>query len=114
MEKGNTFEKEEIKALIIFLSLFFVIFFAYDFAEKAIVLLSDKNQKLADAFGEGLGLWLYSLMVGLFFIGLYFMKWKNVKFYSTAHFLAQWSRMLASCSSLVCAKYVTSSSPLRK
>lgn len=77
MEKGNTFEKEEIKALIIFLSLFFVIFFAYDFAEKAIVLLSDKNQKLADVFGEGLGLWLYSLMVGLFFIGLYFMKWKK-------------------------------------
>lgn len=77
MEKGNIFEKEEIKALIIFLSLFFVIFFAYDFAEKAMVLLADKNQKLADAFGEGLGLWLYSLMVGLFFIGLYFMKWKK-------------------------------------
>ncbi|UNP75924.1 ATP-binding protein [Bacillus nitratireducens] len=77
MEKGNIFEKEEIKALKIFLSLFFFIFFAYDFSEKAIVLLSDENQKLADVFGEGLGLWLYSLMIGLFLVGLYIIKWEN-------------------------------------
>ncbi|PEW86452.1 sensor histidine kinase [Bacillus cereus] len=77
MEKGNIFEKEEIKALKIFLSLFFFIFFAYDFSEKAIVLLSDENQKLADIFGEGLGLWLYSLIIGLFLVGLYIIKWGN-------------------------------------
>ncbi|PEB80955.1 ATP-binding protein [Bacillus nitratireducens] len=77
MEKGNIFEKEEIKALKIFLSLFFFIFFAYDFSEKAIVLLSDENQKLADILGEGLGLWLYSLMIGLFLVGLYIIKWGN-------------------------------------
>ena len=77
MNEGYIFKKEEINALKIFLSLFFVIFFGYDFAAKAVVLLSDENQKLADVFGEGLGVWLYSLMVGLFFIGLYFLKWKN-------------------------------------
>ncbi|MDR4982598.1 sensor histidine kinase [Bacillus cereus] len=77
MNEGYIFKKEEIKALKIFLSLFFVIFFVYDFAAKAVVLLSDENQKLADVLGEGLGVGLYSLMVGLFFIGLYFLKWKN-------------------------------------
>ncbi|WP_242212375.1 ATP-binding protein [Bacillus cereus group sp. BfR-BA-01383] len=77
MNEGYIFKKEEIKASKIFLSLFFVIFLGYDFAEKAVVLLSDENLKLADVFGEGLGVWLYSLMVGLFFIGLYFLKWKN-------------------------------------
>lgn len=77
MNEGYIFKKEEIKALKIFLSLFFVIFFVYDFAAKAVVLLSDENQKLADVLGEGLGVGLYCLMVGLFFIGLYFLKWKN-------------------------------------
>ncbi|MED1559741.1 ATP-binding protein [Bacillus paramycoides] len=77
MDKGYIFEKEEIKALKIFLCLFFVIFFMYDFAEKAMVLLSEGDQKLADVFGEGLGLSLYSLMVLLFLIGIYCMKRKN-------------------------------------
>ncbi|MGE7853412.1 ATP-binding protein [Bacillus paramycoides] len=77
MDKGYIFEKEEIKALKIFLCLFFVIFFMYDFAEKAMVLLSEGDQKLADVFGEGLGLWLYSLMVLLFLIGIYCMRRKN-------------------------------------
>ncbi|PFM61861.1 sensor histidine kinase [Bacillus cereus] len=77
MDKGYIFEKEEIKALKIFLCLFFVIFFMYDFAEKAMVLLSVEDQKPADVFGEGLGLWFYSLMILLFFTGIYFMKQKN-------------------------------------
>ncbi|MES5929083.1 ATP-binding protein [Bacillus cereus group sp. MG9] len=77
MDKDYIFEKEEIKALKIFLSLFFVIFFVYDFAEKATVFFSEGDLKPADVFGEGLGLWLYILMVLLFFTGIYFMKQKK-------------------------------------
>ncbi|PGM86734.1 ATP-binding protein [Bacillus cereus] len=77
MDKDYIFEKEEIKALKIFLSLFCVIFFVYDFAEKATVFFSEGELKPADVFGEGLGLWLYILMVLLFFTGIYFMKQKK-------------------------------------
>ncbi len=77
MNKGYIFEKEEIKALKIFLSLFFVIFFVYDFATKITVFFVEGDQKAVDVFGEGLGVSLYILMIVLFLTGIYFMKWKN-------------------------------------
>ncbi|PFI17910.1 ATP-binding protein [Bacillus cereus] len=77
MNKGYIFEKEEIKALKIFLSLFFVIFFVYDFATKITVFFVEGDQKPVDVFGEGLGVSLYILMIVLFLTGIYFMKWKN-------------------------------------
>ncbi|PFN27468.1 ATP-binding protein [Bacillus cereus] len=77
MNKGYIFEKEEIKALKIFLSLFFVIFFVYDVATKITVFFVEGDQKTVDVFGEGLGVSLYILMIVLFLTGMYFMKWKN-------------------------------------
>ena len=77
MNKGYIFEKEEIKTLKIFLSLFFVIFFVYDFATKITVFFVEGDQKAVDVFGEGLGVSLYILMIVLFLTGIYFMKWKN-------------------------------------
>lgn len=78
MNKGYIFKNEEIKALKVFLSLFFIIFFVYDLAYEFIVPLIAGEQEGVGKFEDGLGLWLYFLMVVLFCIGIYFMKWKNV------------------------------------
>ncbi|MEH7256257.1 ATP-binding protein [Bacillus toyonensis] len=71
------FKNEEIKALKVFLSLFFIIFFVYDLAYEFIVPLIGGEQEGVGKFEDGLGLWLYFWMVILFCIGIYFMKWKN-------------------------------------
>ncbi|MCU5394100.1 ATP-binding protein [Bacillus toyonensis] len=77
MNKGYIFKNEEIKALKVFLSLFFIIFFVYDLAYEFIVPLIGGEQEGVGKFEDGLGLWLYFWMVILFCIGIYFMKWKN-------------------------------------
>ncbi|PGT97220.1 ATP-binding protein [Bacillus cereus] len=77
MNKDYIFENEEIKALKSFLSLFFIIFFVYDLAYEFIVPLIGAEQEGVGEFEDGLGLWLYVLMVILFCTGIYFMKWKN-------------------------------------
>lgn len=77
MNKGYIFKNEEIKALRVFLSLFFIIFFVYDLAYEFIVPLIGGEQEGVGKFEDGLGLWLYFLMVILFCTGIYFMKWKN-------------------------------------
>ncbi|PGB01281.1 ATP-binding protein [Bacillus toyonensis] len=77
MNKGYIFKNEEIKALKVFLSLFFIIFFVYDLAYEFIVPLIGGEQEGVGEFEDGLGLWLYFLMVVLFCICIYFMKWKN-------------------------------------
>ncbi|MDH4423732.1 ATP-binding protein [Bacillus cereus] len=77
MNKDYIFENEEIKALKSFLSLFFIIFFVYDLAYEFIVPLIGAGQEGVGEFEDGLGLWLYVLMVILFCTGIYFMKWKN-------------------------------------
>ena len=74
MNKGYIFKNEEIKALKAFLSLFFIIFFVYDLAYEFIVPLIGGEQEGVGEFEDGLGLWLYFLMVVLFCIGIYFMK----------------------------------------
>ncbi|AIM14190.1 sensor histidine kinase, putative [Bacillus anthracis] len=77
MNKDGIFKNEEMKALKIFLSLFFIIFFVYDLAYEFIVPLIGGEQEGVGQFEDGLGLWLYFLMVVLFCTGIYFMKWKN-------------------------------------
>ncbi|GAB6438761.1 ATP-binding protein [Bacillus luti] len=77
MNKDYIFENEEIKALKAFLSLFFIIFFVYDLAYEFIVPLIGAEQEGVGVFEDGLGLWLYALMIILFCTGIYFMKWKN-------------------------------------
>ncbi|HGH7181824.1 TPA: ATP-binding protein [Bacillus luti] len=77
MNKDYIFENEEIKALKAFLSLFFIIFFVYDLAYEFIVPLIGAEQEGVGVFEDGLGLWLYVLMIILFCTGIYFMKWKN-------------------------------------
>ncbi|PEI68265.1 ATP-binding protein [Bacillus toyonensis] len=77
MNKGYIFKNEEIKALKVFLSLFFIIFFVYDLAYEFIVPLIGGEQEGVGKFEDGLGLWLYFWVVILFCIGIYFMKWKN-------------------------------------
>ncbi|PEK43185.1 sensor histidine kinase [Bacillus toyonensis] len=77
MNKDYIFKNEEIKALKVFLSLFFIIFFVYDLAYEFIVPLIGGEQEGVGKFEDGLGLWLYFWMVILFCIGIYFMKWKN-------------------------------------
>ncbi|KAB2442227.1 ATP-binding protein [Bacillus luti] len=77
MNKDYIFENEEIKALKAFLSLFFIIFFVYDLAYEFIVPLIGAEQEGVGVFEDGLGLWLYILMIILFCTGIYFMKWKN-------------------------------------
>ncbi|HDR7479580.1 TPA: sensor histidine kinase [Bacillus toyonensis] len=77
MNKGYIFKNEEIKALKVFLSLFFIIFFVYDLAYEFIVPLIGGEQEGVGKFEDGLGLWLYFWMVILFCIGICFMKWKN-------------------------------------
>ncbi|MGG1723492.1 ATP-binding protein [Bacillus paranthracis] len=77
MNKDDIFKNEEMKALKIYLSLFFIIFFVYDLAYEFIVPLIGGEQEGVGQFEDGLGLWLYFLMVVLFCIGIYFMKWKN-------------------------------------
>ena len=77
MNKDYIFENEEIKALKSFLSLFFIIVFVYDLAYEFIVPLIGAGQEGVGEFEDGLGLWLYVLMVILFCTGIYFMKWKN-------------------------------------
>ncbi|WP_242270955.1 ATP-binding protein [Bacillus cereus group sp. BfR-BA-01425] len=77
MNKDGIFKNEEMKALKIYLSLFFIIFFVYDLAYEFIVPLIGGEQEGVGQFEDGLGLWLYFLMVVLFCIGIYFMKWKN-------------------------------------
>lgn len=77
MNKGYIFKNEEIKALKVFLSLFFIIFFVYDLAYEFIVPLIGGEQEGVGKFEDGLGLWLYFWMVILFCISIYFMKWKN-------------------------------------
>ncbi|MBE5104731.1 GHKL domain-containing protein [Bacillus thuringiensis] len=77
MNTGYIFKNEEIKALKVFLSLFFIIFFVYDLAYEFIVPLIGGEQEGVGVFEDGLGLWLYFLMVILFCTGIYFMKWKN-------------------------------------
>ncbi|MGE6540144.1 ATP-binding protein [Bacillus luti] len=77
MNKDYIFENEEIKALKAFLSLFFIIFFVYDLAYEFIVPLIGAEQEGVGVFEDGLGLWLYVLMIILFCTGIYFMKWNN-------------------------------------
>lgn len=77
MNKDDIFKNEEMKALKIYLSLFFIIFFVYDLAYEFIVPLIGGEQEGVGQFEDGLGLWLYFLMVVLFCTGIYFMKWKN-------------------------------------
>lgn len=77
MNKDYIFENEEIKALKAFLSLFFIIFFVYDLSYEFIVPLIGAEQEGVGVFEDGLGLWLYVLMIILFCTGIYFMKWKN-------------------------------------
>ncbi|HHT7191067.1 TPA: ATP-binding protein [Bacillus cereus] len=77
MNKGYILKNEEIKALKIFLSLFFIIFFVYDLAYEFIVPLIGAGQEGAGSLEDGLGLWLYVLMIILLLTGIYFMKWKD-------------------------------------
>ncbi len=66
MNKDGIFKNEEMKALKIYLSLFLIIFFVYDLAYEFIVPLIGGEQEGVGQFEDGLGLWLYFLMVFLF------------------------------------------------
>ncbi|KEK24587.1 ATP-binding protein [Bacillus gaemokensis] len=77
MDKAYILEKEEVKALKIFLSLFFAIFFMYDIAAYYISPKLENFQNPSEFPEGGLGIWLYIFMILLFFVGIYFMKRKN-------------------------------------
>ncbi|WP_020061649.1 ATP-binding protein [Bacillus sp. 123MFChir2] len=78
MNKAHTLIQEEVKALKLFLSLFYIIFFLSDI----LYYYFDPKVRMGDScigFPEGsLGLWMYAFMFLLLLISIYFTKKKHV------------------------------------
>ena len=80
MDKAFTLIQEEVKALKLFLSLFYVIFFLSDIIYYYIY--PKVHMRSSDiGFTEGsLGLWMYAFMFLLLLIAIYFIKKNNIYF----------------------------------
>ncbi|MGG2093945.1 ATP-binding protein [Bacillus sp. S13(2024)] len=77
MDKVHVLIQEEIKALKLFLSLFYIIFFSYDIIYNYIYLKMKIDDKDFAPPEGGLEFGMYAFMLLLLIIGVYFIKKKN-------------------------------------
>ena len=74
MNKNQMLMQEEVKALKLFLSLFYIIFFAFEIADHSILPMMNLSDNTVGFPKEGLGGWLYILLILLAIIGAFLIK----------------------------------------
>ncbi|WP_369901255.1 ATP-binding protein [Bacillus manliponensis] len=74
MDKNEILMQEEVRALKLFLSLFYIIFFTFEIAAHSILPMMNSSYSTIGFPKEGLGGWLYILLIVLMIIGVYLIK----------------------------------------